>query len=283
MQRGQSRPSTYGTAVIDRSFRMRDLVCAASRAVCTVQGLVLLSGHTLGAHEELWDPEDAFHCLYNIELIRGNEEAFYFLEQSLSQALEGAWISRQRIRLLLDCVRYLQPQVTVEVGAFTGSTSLPLAAAWHHVGGGKLFCVDGWSNHLATQHMFEEDPNKQWWSTIDMEAVEQQFDGKLAGWGLTPIVEKMKMASVEAAMTFDQASVDFLILDGDFTHIGALADAQTWLPRVRQGGWILFPNVGVTIGSTQPKKEALRLLLKSCSVAASIEQDGCLLLRKEAL
>lgn len=51
-------------------------------------------------------------------------------------------------------------------------------------------------------------------------------------------VEKMKMFSHEAAERIDDASLDFVFIDGDHSYEGVRQDIDLWLPKIRGGGII---------------------------------------------
>lgn len=52
------------------------------------------------------------------------------------------------------------------------------------------------------------------------------------------VVTVLAMASVEAAATFEDGSVDFLFVDGTHDYDSVKADLTAWLPKLRQGAMV---------------------------------------------
>lgn len=59
----------------------------------------------------------------------------------------------------MDVVYTTRPGVCVEIGAFTGSSVLPVAATLKYLGAGKIFAIDAWSNEEAVRYLSPNDPN----------------------------------------------------------------------------------------------------------------------------
>jgi len=50
--------------------------------------------------------------------------------------------------------------------------------------------------------------------------------------------ELLRMFSLEAAPLFDNASLDFVFIDGDHSYEGAHGDISAWAAKVKPGGWL---------------------------------------------
>jgi predicted O-methyltransferase YrrM len=55
---------------------------------------------------------------------------------------------------------------------------------------------------------------------------------------VTAWVQIVRSPSVDAAANFADGSVDFILIDGDHTYEGVLADLRAWYPKVKSGGVI---------------------------------------------
>src|SRR5689334_13625467 len=106
------------------------------------------------------------------------------LETRLIESLKNSWCSDQKARLLLELVVLTRPSVSVEVGAFTGSCTLPMLAGLQYLGVGHGHIVDAWSNDEAVRGLPADDVNTVWWSGLDMGAVKGQFEQMLREWNL---------------------------------------------------------------------------------------------------
>lgn len=225
-----------------------------------------------------WDAEDCFWELPPEQVQQVNDPAFVELKDKMREAVKGSWCSEEKLNLLMDTVLIQKPSVCVEVGAFMGSSVLPVAATLQYLHHGRVFAVDGWSNDLAVRYLDKEDPNRPWWGSLPMDSIEAHFYHLINHYGVTDQVAVIKADSVEAANLFEQ--IDFLHLDGDYSATGSSADVDAYLPHVRSGGLVLLSNVYVMVNGKQPKLKAVQRLMKYCDILSSIERDHAILFVK---
>ncbi|MEN9344192.1 MAG: Methyltransferase domain [Chlamydiota bacterium] len=208
-----------------------------------------------------------------------NNRKYADLKAKVIQELKNSWCSAEKINLLMDLTLLTHPKICVEIGAFTGSSVLPVATTLKYLNSGKIFAVDAWSNAEATKYLADNDPNKQWWSQLDMQSVHNSYQHLINKWSLRNFCAEIFKPSAQAV--FDIPSeIDFLHLDGNFSERGALEDAELYLPKVKSGGYILLSNFYLMIGREQPKMKAFVALCDACEVVASIENDNAVLFKK---
>lgn len=213
----------------------------------------------------------AGHCL--------EDDGFLCLKGRVAEALANSWCSPEKANMLMDLTLLTQPEICVEVGAFTGSSSLPIAATLRHMGAGQLFAIDAWSNSIAVQNMGDDDINKEWWAGVDMAAVYNCFVRMLETWGLGGYCTIIKKPSGEAVREIPD-SIDLLHLDGDYSEIGSLSDVELYLPKVKSGGYVILSNLFLMVNREQPKIKAFCVLCEACEIVATIENDNTVLFRK---
>ena len=80
------------------------------------------------------------------------------------------------------------------------------------------------------------DPNIQWWGSLDMDAIYHQFI--IAVRPLDKWYIPIRQRSEEAVHQFSEESIDFLYIDGNFSIIGSFLDAVLYFPKVKKGGYI---------------------------------------------
>jgi hypothetical protein len=227
-----------------------------------------------------WKPEKLVQASSpegkNLYLLK--DQKYLDLKQQVLNYLENSWCSKEKATMIMDFLVLEQPQTCVEIGVFSGSSLLPIASALKYLNRGVVYAIDPWSNSEATKNMTDQDPNKQWWSTVDMSAVSLSFQQMLKEWGLESYCITIPMPSANAIN--DIKTIDFLHLDGNYTEEGSCNDVKLYLPKVKKGGYILFSNLYLTIHNIQPKMPSFSMLLDSCEIICEIEHNNCILLRK---
>lgn len=236
----------------------------------------LFASYTLQAD---WDPDS----IIGEEGVEPSKElqnpSFTKLKEDVSHFLKGSWCSKEKSDLLMDLILLTKPQRCVEIGAFTGSSVLPVAATLKYLGTGKVYAIDAWSAGQAIKNLENDDPNKVWWSHVDMKAVYTQFGQMVRTWGVTSYCVPVCKPS-NLALSVIPESIDFLHLDGDYSEVGSTEDVKLYLPRVKSGGYILLSNLFTMVKNKQPKLKAFCTLLDSCEIVAEIERDNAVLFRK---
>ena len=107
----------------------------------------------------------------------------------------------------------------VEVGTFSGENAVIMAQYFKSV-----VTVDPWANG------YDKDDHA---SNADMAEVEKKYFERIANFSN---ITHMKLTSLEGAKKFDDASLDFVYLDGDHQTEAVVADIDAWKPKVRSGG-----------------------------------------------
>ena len=218
--------------------------------------------------EILWDKDPS--CLQSPQYIQ--------LKADIISSLKGSWCSEEKTNLLMDLILLEQPSICVEIGVFTGSSVLPVATTLKFLKKGKIFAVDAWSNQIAVRNWDDNDPNKAWWSSLDMKAISKSFKSMIKDRKLQDFCTVISLPSEEAINQIE--SIDFLHLDGDYSEIGSMQDIELYLPKVKSGGYILLSNLFTMINGKQPKAKAFSFLMESCEMICEIERDNAILFKK---
>jgi predicted O-methyltransferase YrrM len=223
-----------------------------------------------------WLPEEVL-SEYDLQAIHNQD--YLKLKEEVSTYLTGSWCSKEKTALLMDLVLVTRPLQCVEVGAWTGSSILPVAATLQYLHRGTLTAIDAWSNAEAIRYLDTSDPNRDWWSKVDMGIAKKQFENMLQSWGLKSRCRVISKASNKAVFGLND-NIDILHLDGGFSEETSYNDALLYLNKVRSGGYILFSNVFHTVHGTYPKKKAFSALFESCDVICTIDGENTVLFQK---
>ncbi len=224
-----------------------------------------------------WYPE-CLAATHASELAVVEDRAFVELERRVLDALTCTWCSQDKARLLLELVVITRPAVSVEIGAFTGSCTLPMLAGLQYLGRGRAYVVEAWSTDEAVRGLPPGEVNATWWGGLDMRAVRRQFEAMLEAWALGAHCEVVAEPSRDAVSRVPP--MDFLHLDGNFSEAGALADTESYLPRLAAGGYTLLSNALVSVAGKLTKVKALWPLFDQCEIVAEVDDGNTLLFRK---
>jgi predicted O-methyltransferase YrrM len=223
-----------------------------------------------------WEPECCFDEGISIEPLK--DVLFLDLKGRITKTLERSWCSPEKINLLMDLILIARPEVSVEIGVFTGSSTLPVATVLKYLNHGKIYCIDAWSNAEAIKNMDFDDPNRLWWSEVNMADICDTFQRMLREHNLQQICIALRKPSEEAV--HDIGEIDFLHLDGDLSEKGSLLDVALYLPKVKKGGYILLSNLFHMVKGKAPKMKSFAKLFDACEMICGIERDHAVLFRK---
>jgi predicted O-methyltransferase YrrM len=140
----------------------------------------------------------------------------------------------------------------VEIGSAWGRSTICLAAGSRSVEGRPVVAIDP---HTGDTWFLEE-------SGLDRIDSFTEFSSNVARAGLSDWVAPMVMTSEAAAAEFPDGPIRLLFIDGLHTLEGVERDIDDWVPRVAEGGVIVFDdydNVADGVGV----REAVDRLLAS--------------------
>lgn len=187
-------------------------------------------------------------------------------EQYQNWALEeqknfSGWCPQEKAKRIMDVIFNNSSEICVEVGVYGGSSFFPIAAALAFTKHGMAYAIDPWYNNPCLEGYQKDVDEKifKYWGKIDLEKVMQKFIKDMRRNDLDSNYTVMRCCSSEAAPLFEDASIDFLHIDGNHSEEASVNDVITWLPKVKSGGVICFDDAWWE--STQ---KAIKLLLESC-------------------
>jgi predicted O-methyltransferase YrrM len=155
------------------------------------------------------------------------------------------WLSEAQGRALFDAAAAATGAgVIVEIGSWKGRSTTWLASG----------------ARLAAQRVYAIDPHRG--SREDPAAdTLKEFRDNLARNGLTDAVEPMVMTSEEAAARIP-GPIELLFIDGDHSYEGVRRDAELWLPRLMNGGIVMFHDAA-TSAYDGPRRIVRRMVCRS--------------------
>jgi MMP 1-O-methyltransferase len=172
------------------------------------------------------------------------------LEQEAERARERAadvegWLSDAQGRALFNAAAASTGQgAIVEIGSWKGRSTTWLASG-ARLAGRCVYAID-------PHRLSREDPHA---ATLD------EFRVNLARNNLAAAVEPLIMTSEEAS-TRIAGPVELLFIDGDHSYDGVRRDAELWLPRLMDGGTVMFHDVA-TAAYTGPRRIVRQMVCRN--------------------
>lgn len=199
---------------------------------------------------------------------------FQELKNRVIKYVENSWCSAKKAELLMDLIFAVRPEVCVEVGVFSGSSVLPVAATLKYLKTGRIYAIDAWSNLDAVKHMSTKDPNYNWWAHVNMKAVKNTFTTLINQWNLNSCCSVIHATSEMAIHQIPE--IDFLHLDGNFCEEDALLDVELFLPKVKSGGYVLLSNLFQVIDNKLTRMSSMWRLFDECEIIYEVDNNTAL-------
>lgn len=156
--------------------------------------------------------------------------------------------------LLFDLAQKLSDSaVVVEIGSYLGASTCFLAEGLlNSSANGHVYAVDTWTNAAMSEG--ERDTYSEFLNNIEP---------------YKDIVTPLQGFSADISKTFHH-KIDLLFVDGDHSYEGARNDLENWLPKVREGGYVVCHDYSWAKGVQRAVKEYLIPL----QIEPGYKQDG---------
>jgi hypothetical protein len=180
------------------------------------------------------------------------------------------WCSQKKAAAMMDLIFQVKPDVCVEIGVFGGSSLFPTATALKSLGKGKVYAIDPW-NHFECTRYFNDDANKRWWESVDLEGIYSSFISLINRHQVEEQCQVIRETSERAAPLIGE--IDILHIDGNHCDEAAFIDVLLYEPKVRLGGYIWFDGWASAFRAYDQIKQR-------CHIRKVIDSGGCILLQK---
>ena len=144
-------------------------------------------------------------------------------------------------RLLLYKLALSLPKraICVEIGSYLGASALFLASGMKEREG-NVYCIDTWKNEGMS------------------EGERDTFDEFLKNTRpLKDFITPLRGYSIDVARTFDKG-IDLIFIDGDHSYEAVKSDIKAWLSKVKNGGIVVFHDIGWAEGVKRAVKEFIK-------------------------
>jgi len=170
------------------------------------------------------------------------------------------WLTPEVGAAMRNLIWKVKPEVCVEIGVFAGKSLINTALQLKENGHGIVYGIDPWRKDVAVQCSAPNE-NKDYWNTIDLDAV--HYDCMRAIWqhGLDRHVCIIRATSTQARKLFLQQNVDILYIDGGHSEESSSKDALMYLPSVFNGGHIWLDDTNY-----DSLKKAIGIVEQQCQL-----------------
>jgi hypothetical protein len=188
------------------------------------------------------------------------------------------WCTAERAKAIMEFMYKERPLICVEIGAFGGSTTFPIARSIQFIGRGKVWAIDAWDAQRAAGAFSHDSPDFTWWSQVDMHRCYLEFSRLMSQKSLKNCCCcAIRKPSQDAVHLFSDESIDFLYLDGDSSEEGSLRDVLLYFPKVKTGGFIWINDADY-----DSKRESVAYLMDRCEWIKEFSiSNTSILLKKE--
>lgn len=165
------------------------------------------------------------------------------------------WLLPERGCEMADAIFETRPKLCVELGVFGGRSLISQAFALREINdGGVVVGIDPWRVEDALDGE-KDEANRNWWrNNIDIEAIHRSAMKAIWDHHIEPWCSVIRAASQHAAPIF--GDIGLLFIDGNHSETASMRDVETWVPKVRSGGYIFCDDNDWP--STQPAYARLK-------------------------
>lgn len=176
----------------------------------------------------------------------------------------GGWCDEEKGVLIGSLILDHQHKVIAEVGVFEGQSTVALAQACKLNGAGLVYAVDSWCKPDCC--VDEQKVNRDWWSSIDIEGVYENFLRHVVRAEVGRHINICRMQSYRAAMWLPD--LDMVHIDANHAEWPSTSDVCLWLPKVKIGGHVVMDDV-----NWQSTQTAVRFVRKFCKLVTEIQGE----------
>ena len=164
--------------------------------------------------------------------------------------LQG-WCSKEKAELIMEVIKKNKCQICVEIGVFAGASLFPIAKTLQYNGSGIVYGIDAWRAEESVKGFITSDKHYLWWNKLDYNCFYKQALDLVIKHHFQSLCQIIRLSSQEAVSLFPEDCIDFIHFDGNISEEGAFRDVVTYLPKVKEGGYILLNNAdGSTLAQT---------------------------------
>lgn len=159
----------------------------------------------------------------------------------------GGGCSVSKAFVIASLIREYDLKTTVDIGVYRGRSLFPQALAHRRFTGGIVYGVDPWSAAEARENDNEElkEAIERFVDRADFHAIYREVESLRSKLGYEDYCALVRKTSTDAADEFKGAGIkfDLVHVDGNHDTARVVEDVESYLPRLRDGGYIILDDV----------------------------------------
>lgn len=166
---------------------------------------------------------------------------FKDIEIALEEIGDG-WCSPKQGHQIAEAIVRLQPELSIELGAFAGKGVVCMGLAHAYIRKGHVIAIDPWSSGASIEG--QSDPvHKKWWADLNHESIYEKCVANVKKYGLEKIVTLIRKKSDEVEPPIAQ----IIRIDGNHGQ-QSLRDVMRFCPKISVGGILHLDDVDWKMG-----------------------------------
>ena len=156
----------------------------------------------------------------------------------IKEVVPNGWCSYEKARHLYQLVVEKRPYFSIEIGAFSGRSLMPIAMAHKQNNEGFVLGLDAWSKKAAVKGTNDE-ANNQWWAGIDFSVIYSECNNAIDHFDLNDYCGTIRLDSVLFASLIPDNTIGFMHQDGNHSEEVSCAEVEAYCDKMLIGSiWV---------------------------------------------
>lgn len=178
---------------------------------------------------------------------------FQEIQEATSSIRHGrGWTTLDKAQTLASAVFAVRPQISLEIGVYTGIGVISFALAHKAIGIGRVIGIDPY-NAGASAEGQANDADRQFWEKLDHDMIYQECLSHIEQFKVQNLITLIRKRSDEVE---PPQGIGVLRIDGNHGD-AVIGDIERYCPNVVVGGLLFLDDLGWTGGSVRMAADEL--------------------------
>lgn len=156
----------------------------------------------------------------------------------IKAVVPNGWCSKEKASHLYSLIREHKPKLSIEIGAFSGSSLIPIGIGHKDNNSGVVLGIDTWSAAAAIKG-HNDQANDEWWKKINFPSIYAECNNAIDHFQLNDYCGTVRLDSVVFGGLLLNASVGFIHQDGNHSEEVTCEEVNLYYEKLETGGiWV---------------------------------------------